>query len=178
MADFEGSRSFDFGCGISRSYVSYGEVLSMSRKVGGRACPNNYDFVIGVANGGLAIAQIVFDEIREGNKALGVGSVQMRRYRGTICEEPEFLYFPRETLAGKRLLVCDELVDEGETLLALSRELASIGSHADYLALYQKDGASFTPEYLGRKIPRTVEYEGRKFQNWLVFPWEREWLSR
>jgi|GEM_PF-7024923 len=169
------NRTFDFETGISRLYIDYSEILQLSRGVAGQVNPEKYDFVIGIANGGLAVAQIVFDEIRERNPALGVGSIQMKRYRGTNGGEPEFLYFPEETLRGKRLIVCDELVDEGATLGALSRKIDSIGAKADYLALYEKDGAGFSPERVAREIPRTIFHEKKDFQNWLVFPWEKEW---
>lgn len=71
-------RTFDFEAGISRLYIDYSEILQLSREVAGRVAPERYDFVIGIANGGLAVAQIVFDEIRGENPALGVGSIQIK----------------------------------------------------------------------------------------------------
>lgn len=174
MADFEKNRTFDFETGVSRLYVPYSEIVELSRELGRQVDPLSYDYVIAVANGGLAVAQIVFDEIRAGNPSLGIGSIQLKRYRGTNGGEPEFLYFPEDTLSGKRLLVCDELVDEGATLAALDRKLSSIGAKADYLALYSKAGAEFSPRYVARRdVPRTIEYKGKDFQNWFVFPWEK-----
>lgn len=74
-------------------------------------------------------------------------------------------------------MVADELVDEGETLAALDRKLSSIGAKPDYLALYEKEGANFSPKYVAREVPRTILHENKDFQNWLVFPWEKEWIA-
>ncbi|MFH0962286.1 MAG: phosphoribosyltransferase family protein [archaeon] len=173
-----GDRTFDETRKISKYYVSWEEFLGLAESVAEKLDPLKYDIVLGVANGGLSFAQTVYERIRDGNRELSCGSVQLRRYRQEgDGRGVEFFYFPDELLRGKRTLVCDEVADDGITLQALKTRLEEIGCSTEYATVFVKEGSAFNPDYYGRRIPKTVRHNGEAYLNWLVFPWEKEWAE-
>lgn len=174
-----GDRTFDDAKKISKYYVPWEEFLGLAESVAGRVNPLDYDVVLGVANGGLSFEQIVYDRIRDGNRALVCASTHLRRYRGegNGDEEVEFLYFPEELLRGKRVLVLDDVSDDGITLRTLQERLESVGCSAEYATAFVKEGSAFLPDHFGKTVPKFVQHGGEAYLNWLVFPWEKEWVE-
>ncbi|WGW10587.1 phosphoribosyltransferase [Saxibacter everestensis] len=68
-----------------------------------------------------------------------------------------------ESIAGKRLLVVDDVADSGRTLALVLDIMRSHGAEARSAVLYAKSTSVVNPDYVWR---RTDE--------WIVFPWSAE----
>jgi hypoxanthine phosphoribosyltransferase len=175
----KGPRVFEEKGLISKYFVPFDEVFELSTEIARQIDPKEFDIVMGLANGGLAVSQIVYGMIRAGNPDLiSVGiPVKNTKYSGgdgTIL----FPFFPEEELKGKRVLLCDEITDGGESLSETKAKLASIGAPSKVATMYMKEDADLRADYVGKKIPRTIEKDGKTYRNWPVFYWENDWSEQ
>ena len=144
--------------GVSKYYASYEEVLELADSLANeiKADGKEYDWIVPLANGGMSVAAILYDRLRDHVKN-GVAVMHLTRYEGKEGKELKLKYLP--DISGKVLIV-DDLVDHGDTLKAAH----TLFPEADTAALYVKEGAAFEPTYAARYIPRV----------WVVFPWEKD----
>jgi hypoxanthine phosphoribosyltransferase len=112
--------------------------------------------LIGVLTGSVVL---VADLIRQLDLPLRVGLVQARSYRGAMTTPTE-LYINIDLLpdiAGRDVLLLDDIFDTGQTLATLSRQLHGMGARTVRSAvLLFKQGrqqVSYRPEHVGFEIP-------------------------
>jgi uncharacterized protein len=68
-----------------------------------------------------------------------------------------------DSIAGRHILVVDDVADSGRTLALVLDLLQQHGSEARSAVLYAKPGSEVTPDYVWRQTDR-----------WIVFPWSAE----
>lgn len=118
--------------------------------------------VIGVANGGIYPAGKVADGL-----GLAYDEIEVRGYRGREKSAVEIIRALDDPAGGDGLLIVDDVVDSGDTALAIRDMLP----RADFLVVYAKaDGArkidaSGVPLLCAERYPQEV---------WIVFPWHQE----
>jgi len=68
-------------------------------------------------------------------------------------------------LHGQSVLIVDDLVDSGDTMMLAVMTIRKLGSPTliQTATLFKKDGSSFTPDYFVHAVPAN---------EWLIFPWE------
>ena len=64
------------------------------------------------------------------------------------------------SIAGKRLLVVDDVADSGRTLALVLELLRETGADARSAVLYAKSASVIAPDFAWRRTDR-----------WIVFPW-------
>lgn len=122
-----------------------------------KECGDDYDLIIGIANGGLPTALILSDE-------LGVGMEIMRASSYTGIGErkrPRIGYTLTKDIRGMRILLVDDLVDHGDTMNAVVRRLNSKKpARISTAVLFRKPWSRFSPDFCIKSTDK-----------WVVFPW-------
>ncbi len=145
------------------SWDSYGKqssVLAKKIKSSGR----KYDLVIGIVRGGITLSLIIGDELD-----IAVDMLNIKSYLGIAKRtKPKIISTLGTDIKGKRILVVDDLVDEGETMVAVIKYLSKKSpSRIDTAALYTKPWSKFKPDFSLKVI-----------REWAVFPWDRVGIKR
>ncbi len=133
-------------------------VAALARAI--RAARFRPDCIVTLLRGGMVPARLLADALAVSD----LYAVRARAYEGTrplgrVAIEPI-----RVPLAGRRVLLVDDIVDSGATLREAVRRLRRRRPAALAMAtLYRKLGAG-APEFSAAAVPAGV---------WVVFPWER-----
>lgn len=118
------------------------------------------DVVVAIARGGLLPAGAVAYGL--GVKNCGALNVEFYTGVGTVLEHPEVL--PPELdmsyLAGRRVLLVDDVADSGRTLQLAVRLLTDQGAQVRSAVVYTKPTTVLQPDYSWRRTSL-----------WIDFPW-------
>jgi hypoxanthine phosphoribosyltransferase len=117
------------------------------------------DLVVGIARGGIPLAMVMADRLRVPIDFINVKSYTGMRQRGRV----KIISTLFEDAEDKRVLVVDDLVDEGETMVTIIDFLKERHHPRDVLtaSLFIKPWSRFAPDYY---LDTT--------DAWIVFPWE------
>jgi xanthine phosphoribosyltransferase len=129
-----------------------------------RVSPNRgrWRAVIGVANGGIYPAGKVADGL-----GLAYDEIEMRGYRGREKSSVEIIRGLDDPAGGNGLLIVDDVVDSGDTALAIRDMLPK----ADFLVVYAKAEGARKIEASGMPLLCAERYPQ---DLWIVFPWHQE----
>lgn len=136
----------------------YEMLLNLAEKIR----KNNFkpDIIVGVSRGGWPPARVMSDLLDNPNLA----NVRAEFYLG-VAEtkgEPTLTQPVSMTIAGKKVLVVDEVADTGKSLKLVKEHIIEKGATEVKIAtVYYKPWSIVKPDY----------YE-RETSNWIVFPWE------
>jgi hypoxanthine phosphoribosyltransferase len=121
------------------------------------------DAIVAIARGGLVLAGAL-------GYALDVkmlGSLNVEFYTGVEERLAEPVLLPptldQAALAGKRVLLVDDVSDSGRTLALVLALLQAGGGEVRTVCLYSKPGTVQHPDYVWRTTDR-----------WIMFPWSSE----
>jgi hypoxanthine phosphoribosyltransferase len=118
------------------------------------------DVIVGVSRGGWPPARVLSDLLDNPN----IANVRAEFYLG-VAEtkgEPVLTQPVSVDVAGKRVLVVDEIADTGKSLKAVKEHLMASGAVDVKIAtVYYKPWSIVKPDYYERETRR-----------WVVFPWE------
>ena len=115
----------------------------------------SHPLVIAVMNGGIVFAGQLLPKLPF---ALDVSYVHVRRYgRETKGGELVWISGPHESVSGRTVLLLDDILDEGETLLAIRSRLFELGASKVLLAAFAVKIRSAPPRVLadfsGIRVP-------------------------
>lgn len=136
----------------------YEMLLNLAEKIR----KNNFkpDIIVGVSRGGWPPARVMSDLLGNPNLA----NVRAEFYLG-VAEtkgEPTLTQPVSMKIAGKKVLVVDEVADTGKSLKLVKEHIIEKGATEVKIAtVYYKPWSIVKPDY----------YE-RETSNWIVFPWE------
>lgn len=118
------------------------------------------DAVIGIARGGLPLAAALGYALDV--KPLGTLNVEFYTGVGTTLDTPIVLppTLDRDSLAGKSILLADDVADSGRTLQLVVELLRGDGSEVRTVCLFSKPTTVQEPDYVWKKTAR-----------WIDFPW-------
>ncbi len=145
-----------------REVLQWTDFADASRQLATTVRASGYDpdVVIAIARGGLLLAGAI-------SYALGTkncGSINVEFYTGVNERLPVPVLSPpmldAPALAGKRVLVVDDVSDSGHTLALVLKILGETALEVRSATLYTK--------------PRTVlvpDYTWRETDGWIIFPW-------
>jgi hypoxanthine phosphoribosyltransferase len=118
------------------------------------------DVIVAVARGGLVLAGAI-------SYALDTkmcGSINVEFYTGVDERLPEPVLLPptldAPALAGKRVLVVDDVSDSGRTLALVRDLLAEVASEVRTVCLYTKPQTILEPDFTWKRTSQ-----------WITFPW-------
>ena len=111
--------------------------------------------VLPVMNGGIVIAGQLLPRLPF---ALDVSYVHVRRYgRETKGGEVVWISGPHESVTGRTVLLLDDILDEGETLLAIRSRLFELGASEVMLAAFavkvRKELPKVMADFSGIRVP-------------------------
>ncbi|MHB1830503.1 MAG: phosphoribosyltransferase [Candidatus Micrarchaeaceae archaeon] len=139
------------------SWQEYGSIASaLAKKI--KSSGNEYDLVIGVARGGIPVALVVADEL-----GVRIDIINIKSYTEiAVRHKPKIISTLTSGLGGKRLLIVDDLVEEGKTLMEVIRYLKRMKPSTMHTAvLFKKPWSKVNPDFYLKATDR-----------WIVFPWE------
>lgn len=118
------------------------------------------DVVVAIARGGLLLAGAIAYAL----DVKSCGSLNVEFYTGPHTKLPKPIVLPpmldEPSLAGKRVLLVDDVSDSGRTLALVVELLAAAGAEVRTVVLYTKPGTVHVPDYNWRNTDR-----------WIAFPW-------
>jgi hypothetical protein len=120
----------------------------------------SFDLIIALARGGWVPGRLLSDYL--GNDELYTVRVKYYAGVGRRREKPLILHPTQFDIAGKKVLLVDDIADTGESLLAAIEHLRQRGAGSIYVAtLVKKPHSKVTPDLYVRETSA-----------WVVFPWE------
>jgi hypoxanthine phosphoribosyltransferase len=126
----------------------------MAREITARL-GGSHPLVITVMNGGLIFAGQLLPKLPF---ALEISYVHVRRYgRETRGGELVWIAGPQESVTGRTVLLLDDILDEGETLLAIRSRLFELGASAVLLAAFavkiRREPPRVLADFTGIRVP-------------------------
>ena len=145
------------------NWTEYGNLAdALAEKV--RSQGEEYDLIIGIARGGIPVAMVVSDHLD-----VKLDIINVKSYEG-IGERvrPRILSTLTESIHGKKVLLVDDLVDQGETAALVSEFLRTQRpSLLKTAVLFMKPWSRTEPDYFLEVVDK-----------WIVFPWEHGEVNR
>ncbi len=141
---------------------TWNQIYKMLMKIAEKIRNDNFkpDVIVGVSRGGWPPARVLSDLLENPNLA----NVKVEFYVG-VAEtkgEPTLTQPVSVNVAGKKVLVVDEVADTGKSLQLIKEHLQKEGAAAVKIAaVYLKPWSIVKPDYYARETSR-----------WIVFPWE------
>jgi hypoxanthine phosphoribosyltransferase len=126
----------------------------MAREITDRLA-GRHPLVITVLNGGLVFAGQLLPRLPF---ALEIGYVHVRRYGPeTTGGELVWIAGPQEPVTGRCVLLLDDILDEGQTLLAIRSRLLELGASEVLLAAFavkiRREPPKVTADFAGIRVP-------------------------
>ena len=148
-----------------REILPWANVGDATRELAQRIADDGFEpeVVVAIARGGLLVGGALA-------YALGVkacGSVNVELYTGVDETLPEPLVLPPHldaaSLAGKRVLLADDVSQSGTTLRLAVDLLTRTGATVRSACFYTKPGTAYEPDWAWRSTDR-----------WIDFPWSAQ----
>jgi hypoxanthine phosphoribosyltransferase len=139
------------------SWSEYGNLTeALAEKI--RATGKHYDLVVGIARGGIPVAMVVSDHLD-----VKIDFVNVKSYNDIGKRTaPRILSTLIEGVQGKDVLLVDDLVDQGDTLVFMKKFLADQKPRSlEAAVLFRKPWSKVEPEYFLETV-----------SEWIVFPFE------
>ncbi|MEM3759619.1 MAG: phosphoribosyltransferase [Candidatus Bathyarchaeia archaeon] len=141
---------------------TWNQIYSMLLNLADRIRKNGFkpDIIVGVSRGGWPPARVLSDLMDNPNLA----NVRAEFYLG-VAEtkgEPTLTQPVSVDVAGKKVLVVDEIADTGKSLKLVKEHIVKQGAREVKIAtVYYKPWSIIKPDYYEKETSR-----------WVVFPWE------
>lgn len=130
------------------------------------AVGRDYDAILVITRGGMVPACLISERLNIRN--ILVASVQLYTGIGSTLDAPVFLQFPSDPLlAGKSILIVDDVWDSGRTAMAVRERVELAGGNSELAVLHYKPRASRFPEH-------QPDYYAELTDDWIVYPWDDE----
>lgn len=139
------------------------ETAAAVRRVAGeieRVLSETHPLVLSVMGGAVVFTGQLLPLLRF---PLEFDYVHVTRYGpATSGGQVRWIAAPRQSVAGRTLLVVDDILDEGITLAAIHRQLLELGAAKCYTAV-------FADKQIGREKPIEADFVGVQLPNRYVF---------
>jgi hypoxanthine phosphoribosyltransferase len=120
----------------------------------------SYDLVLAISRGGLVPAGMLAYRLEL--RQILVAGVEFYRAEGGTHPEPRFLQFPDDgLLAGRRVLIVDEVWETGETMAAVVARVRAAGGTPESAVVHYKPGRSIVdgrPDHWAAEVEDWVRY--------------------
>ena len=141
---------------------TWNQIYNLLLKQAERICRSGFkpDIIVGVSRGGWLPARVLSDLLENPNLA----NVKAENYTGigAARSKPTLTQRVSANVAGKRVLIVDEVADTGGSLKLVREHVLEQGAlEARTATLYYKIQSTFKPDFYEKETGR-----------WIVFPWE------
>lgn len=138
--------------------MDFSEVLDHANKLAHQITESGYqpDFLVGLARGGWIPTRLLSD-------ALGVKEILSIGLRYADTSRTTFVTYslPDPMPSGRKLLLIEDCLESGKSLLAAQRILQSAGNEVRTACLFVTDMTQVQPDYALERLPVPAQ-----------FPWE------
>jgi len=147
---------------VEREILGWDEFGDASRELARSIHGSGFvpDVVVAIARGGLLLAGSVAYAL----DVKSCGALNAEFYTGVDArlDEPVILapYLDEVSLAGKKVLLVDDVSDSGRTLAMVLDLIHLAGADVRTVCLYSKPQTVLEPDYVWRKTSK-----------WIAFPW-------
>lgn len=141
---------------------SWNQIYDMLLDLADRVRENGFkpDIIVGISRGGWPPARVLSDLLSIPN----VANVRAEFYLGVAetKSEPTLTQPISVKIAGKRILIVDEVADTGKSLKMVKEHIVSEGAkEVRTTTVYYKPWSIVKPDYYAKQT-----------SDWIVFPWE------
>ena len=147
---------------METKYISFEELDEKCRKLAKLIKDSNekYDIIVSIYRGGVPISLIIADELGMENNEI----IKVKSYEKFERKETKILSKISENLDNKRVLIVDDLVDSGRTLIDVVNYIKENFKvkKIDSAVIFKKSWSKVNPTYYVEETDK-----------WIVFPWER-----
>jgi len=150
---------------LNRKYVApswddvYDMMIELARQIKGSGY--SPEVIVGVSRGGWPPARVMSDLLENPN--LANMKVEFYTNIGATAKRPKITQPVTSEVAGKRVLVVDDVADSGHSLRVTVKHLGRKGAREIRVCtLYLKPKSIFKPNHYARTTSK-----------WIIFPWER-----
>jgi len=149
-------------CAADRVIVSWADLDALVERLA-VAVGAGYDAILAIARGGLVPAGML--SYRLGIRTILVASVAFYDDHGVPAAAPTFLEFPSDAvLAGRRILLVDEVWDTGTTIVAVAERARAAGADVTTAGLHSKPGRS--------RVTTRPDHAAAETDAWVVYPFK------
>lgn len=150
-------------------HAATGKVAEQIRQSG-----TEFDVLVTLAKGGWPMARTLVDYL----EVTQVASLGVRFYSGVNerLDKPQVYQDLPPSLAGKRVLLFDDVADTGESLVFAHEYLRSLGVQQVHTAtVFYKPRSRFKPDYFAQQTDAWIifPYEGRESRRVLTARWQK-----
>jgi len=138
----------------------YEALLNLAKKI--QESDFKPDVIVGVSRGGWPPARIISDLLENPELA----NVRAEFYLGVAKtkSDPVITQPVSTSVAGKKVLIVDEVADTGKSLRLVKSHLEEQGAtEVKIMTIYYKPWSIVVPDWYAKETSR-----------WIVFPWERK----
>ena len=147
-------------------YISWSEYGNLAEALGEkvRASGKKYDLDIGIARGGIPVAMVVSDHLD-----VKIDFVNVKSYDDVGKRSPpRILSTLTQKIEGKKILLVDDLVDQGDTIAFLKKYLTDMKPAVlETAVMFKKPWSQTEPDYYLENV-----------SEWIVFPFELGEINR
>ena len=123
----------------------------------------DFDLVLAITRGGLVPAGML--AYRLDLREILVAGVEFYLSDGGMHERPRITHFPeRELIAGRRVLVVDEVWETGGTMTEVLARLHDAGADATSAVIHYKPGRS--------RVAGTPDHYAATVDGWVTYPYK------
>src|SRR3989449_4021943 len=144
-------------------WTDYGKLVAeLTDRIRSRG--QTFDLIIGIARGGIPVAMVIADQLE-----VQIDFINVKSYTGVAArEKPRIVSTLTEDVKGKRVLMVDDLIDEGDTMSTVLAYLKPRKPKSLSTAvLFKKPWSKHEPDYFLEVLDK-----------WVVFPWEHAEVKR
>lgn len=149
--------------GIPCQLVSWDQFALLSRQLA-RTIHTSWfrpDLIVAIGRGGYLPARILSDYLN----VFDLASVKIEHYYGVRRQKLASIRYPLDAeVAGRHVLLVDDVTDSGETFHVASQHLRQRGEPAELktAVLHHKSVSGFVPDYYAEEVSTW---------RWIVYPW-------
>jgi len=156
--------SSNAGNTVRKEFLSWDEIEALVDQLITKL-PRDYDAILAITRGGMVPACLVSEKLDIRN--VMVAAVMFYTGIGETRETPIFLQFPADPLlAGKRILIVDDVWDSGATAVSVRKRVLDAEGYPEVAVIHYKPTKS--------RFPIAPDYYVVSTDAWIVYPWDRE----
>jgi hypoxanthine phosphoribosyltransferase len=149
--------------GIPCELVSWEQFYQLARRLARLVREDGFEpeIIVAISRGGLMPARILSDHLN----LFDLATLKVEHYHALYKQKVAKIRYPLTAeVAGRRVLLVDDVSDTGDSLQVATAHLLERGEPADLrtAVLHHKRVSSFVPDYFAEEL---IEWR------WLIYPW-------
>ncbi len=143
--------------------ISWTSVHDLARRLARKVFDSGYrpEVIVAIARGGWIPGRILSDFLGQ----MDLTSFKIEHYRNAQKVKAAQVRYPLAAdVAGRRVLLVDDVADSGETFAVALEHLNSRGAPAELrtAVLHYKTSSPYVPDYYAKKVVKW---------RWIIYPW-------